>query len=56
MPVAVAAWAPDRLDIFGLGTLRYLHKGSPMYHKAWNGTAWRHSQTGWENLDGLFLR
>ena len=43
----VAAWAPGRLDIFGLGTDR------AMYHKAWDG-AWRPSPLNWERLGGSF--
>ena len=43
----VVAWAPNRLDIFGLGTDR------AMYHKAWDG-AWRPSPLNWERLGGSF--
>jgi hypothetical protein len=44
-PPAVAAWGPDRLDIFGLGLDR------AMYHKAWTGSVW----TEWEGLGGVFV-
>ncbi len=46
--VAVAAWGPNQPDIFGLGT------DNSMYHKAWNGSAWLPSMTGWEALGGVF--
>ena len=45
---SVASWSPNRLDIFGLGT------DHAMYHKAWNGSAWLPSPTGWEGLGGIF--
>ncbi|MFP2924942.1 trypsin-like peptidase domain-containing protein [Pyxidicoccus sp. 3LG] len=44
----VTAWSANRLDIFGLGTDRQ------MFHKAWGGSAWHPSQTGWEPLGGVF--
>ena len=44
----VAAWGNNRLDIFGLGT------DGAMYHKAWDGTAWRPSLLDWERLGGIF--
>ncbi len=44
----VASWGQNRLDIFGLGT------DGAMYHKAWDGTAWRPSLTDWERLGGVF--
>ncbi|GCF11255.1 hypothetical protein [Dictyobacter arantiisoli] len=44
----VTTWSPHRLDIFGLGT------DNAMYHKAWNGSRWFPSLTGWENLGGVF--
>jgi hypothetical protein len=44
----VAAWGPNRLDIFGLGT------DSQMFHKAWDGSAWYPSPTDWEPLGGIF--
>jgi hypothetical protein len=68
-PPAVASWASNRLDIFGLGT------DSQMYHKACKsfsrhssqapllltststpgtGSAWSPSQTDWEALGGTF--
>jgi hypothetical protein len=48
MNPAVATWGRDRLDIFGLGT------NQALYHKGWDGSAWRPSQTGWEDLGGTF--
>ena len=45
-----ASWAPDRLDIFGLGT------DNQMFHKAWDGSNWRPSPTDWEPLGGIFNR
>ena len=44
----VTAWGNNRLDIFGLGT------DGAMYHKAWDGTAWRPSLLDWERLGGIF--
>jgi hypothetical protein len=44
----VAAWGQNRLDIFGLGT------DGAMYHKAWDGSAWRPSPLDWERLGGVF--
>jgi hypothetical protein len=46
--IAVASWGSNRLDIFGLGT------DNQMFHKAWDGNAWRPSPTGWEPLGGKF--
>ena len=46
--IAAVAWGPDRLDVFGLGT------SNEMFHKAWNGSAWLPSLTGWEALGGTF--
>jgi hypothetical protein len=37
---AVVSWAPNRLDIFALGT------DTQMYHKYWDGSKWGPSQTG----------
>jgi hypothetical protein len=45
---SVVAWGANRLDIFGLGT------DHAMYHKAWNGSAWLPSQSGWDGLGGIF--
>ncbi|MGH7230343.1 MAG: hypothetical protein ACREJU_03180, partial [Nitrospiraceae bacterium] len=45
--LAVAAWGPNRLDVFGVGT------DGAMYHKAWDGI-WRPSPSGWEHLGGIF--
>jgi hypothetical protein len=44
----VTAWGTNRLDIFGLGTDRQ------MFHKAWTGSAWHPSVSGWEALGGAF--
>jgi hypothetical protein len=46
--IAVASWGPGRLDIFGLGP------GGAMFHKAWTGSAWYPSVSGWEDLGGTF--
>jgi hypothetical protein len=43
----VVAWGANRLDVFVLGTDRAL------YHKAWNGTAWAPSLTGYEGQGGI---
>jgi Repeat of unknown function (DUF346) len=43
--VSIAAWGPDRLDVFGLGT------DNAMYHKAWTAAGW---QPDWEKLGGTF--
>jgi hypothetical protein len=45
----VVSWAPNRLDIFGLGTV----PTNSMYHKAW-ANGWFPSQTDWEPLGGVF--
>ena len=42
----IAAWGPNRLDAFVLGTDR------AVYHKWWNGSAWGPSVTGYENMGG----
>lgn len=44
----VTTWSANRLDIFGVGT------DNAMYHKAWTGSAWYPSVSGWENLGGVF--
>ncbi len=44
----IASWGQNRLDIFGLGL------DGAMYHKAWDGTAWRPSINDWERLGGIF--
>ena len=44
----VTAWGQNRLDIFGLGG------DGAMYHKAWDGAAWRPSPLDWERLGGIF--
>jgi hypothetical protein len=46
--ISAVSWSIDRLDIFGLGT------DDAMYHKAWTGSAWAPSTTGWEYLGGRF--
>ena len=48
--ITAESWGSDRLDIFGIGT------DKKMYHKAWTGTAWYPSVTGWENLGGKFRK
>src|SRR2546425_13374163 len=40
-------WGPNRIDVFVLGTDRAL------YHKWWDGTAWKPSLTGYEEMGGL---
>jgi hypothetical protein len=51
-PVAVS-WGPNRLDIFAVsGTSDPM--SYPLYHKAWSGSSWQPSQTGWEGLGGDF--
>jgi len=47
-PKAVA-WGPNRLDLFVVGTDHQL------YHKAWNGSVWQPSLTGYEPLGGIIL-
>jgi hypothetical protein len=49
-PPAVVSWAPNRLDIFGLGV------NNEMLHKWRDGSSWGPSQTGWETLGGIFNR
>ena len=44
----VTAWSQDRLDIFSIGT------DGAMYHKWWDGSAWRPSVLDWERLGGVF--
>ena len=44
--ISVASWAPNRLDVFGVGA------DNALYHKAWNGTTW---ETSWEDLGGSFI-
>ncbi len=44
----VTSWGNNRLDIFGLGM------DGAMYHKAWDGGAWRPSLLDWERLGGVF--
>ena len=48
--IAVTSWDVNRLDIFGLGT------NNEMFHKAWDGSAWRPSPTDWEPLGGVFTQ
>ncbi|WP_205711262.1 M43 family zinc metalloprotease [Janthinobacterium lividum] len=43
----VVAWGANRLDVFVVGTDRAL------FHKAWNGTAWAPSVTGYEAQGGI---
>jgi hypothetical protein len=42
-PPSVAAWGPNRLDVFGLG------QDHALWHRWWDGTAWG----GWESLGGI---
>jgi hypothetical protein len=46
---AVASWGPDRLDVFAVGA-----QDGQMYHKAWTGSQWYPSKTGWQPLGGDF--
>jgi hypothetical protein len=41
----VVAWAPNRLDVFAVGT------DSALYHRWWDGSAWG----GWEGLGGTLV-
>ena len=43
----VVAWGASRLDVFVVGMDRAL------YHKAWNGTAWAPSVSGYEGQGGI---
>ncbi|CDG81346.1 M43 family zinc metalloprotease [Janthinobacterium agaricidamnosum] len=43
----VAAWAANRLDVFVLGT------DCALYRKAWDGSAWKPSLTGYDALGGV---
>jgi hypothetical protein len=45
---AVASWAANRLDVFGVGS------DGQLLHKAWDGSQWLPSQTDWEALGGAF--
>jgi hypothetical protein len=42
------SWGPNRIDVFGIGT------NGAMFHKAFDGGAWRPSASGWESLGGVF--
>ena len=42
----VVSWGPDRLDVFVRGP------GNNLYHKWWDGNAWRPDPMGWEFLGG----
>jgi hypothetical protein len=42
-PPTVVSWAPNRLDIFAVGT------DSALWHRWWDGNAWG----GWESLGGV---
>jgi hypothetical protein len=46
--IAATSWSRGRLDIFGLGTT------NGVFHKAWNGSSWLPSTTGYESLGGVF--
>jgi hypothetical protein len=41
---AAVSWTAGRLDVFALGL------GRLMFHKAWDGSAWRPSASDWEDL------
>jgi peptidoglycan/xylan/chitin deacetylase (PgdA/CDA1 family) len=41
---AVAAWGPNRLDVFVRAT-----NGNHLWHRCWNGAGW----SGWEDLGGV---
>jgi len=43
------AWGPNRLDVFAVGLNR------AVYHKAWTGSAWSPSTTGFENQGGTCI-
>lgn len=43
-PLAVASWAVDRLDVFGIGT------EGELYHKYWDGSMWNPSGNRSDNL------
>jgi len=45
----MTAWSANRLDLFVIGT------DSAIYHKAWDGQAWRPSVKDWERLGGTFI-
>jgi hypothetical protein len=47
--LSAASWAPNRLDVFIRGT------DEGIYHKSWNGSAWRPSVTGYESLAGRIV-
>src|SRR5262249_51703383 len=47
--LSVSAWGPNRLDVFALGL------DGAVYHKAWNGSVWQPSPSGWESLGGGFI-
>ena len=42
-PPRVVAWAPNRLDVFAVGT------DSALWHRWWDGSSWG----GWESLGGV---
>lgn len=44
---STTAWSSNRLDSFVRGV------DGAVYHKAWTGTAWAPSVTGWESLGGF---
>lgn len=47
-PTGIASWGTNRVDVFALGG------DGQAFHKAWDGTAWRPTATGWEALGGTF--
>ena len=45
-PPTAKSWGPNRLDVFAQ------RQGGFCYHKAWTGSGWTPSQTGWDYLGG----
>jgi hypothetical protein len=52
-PITVESWGSDRLDIFGVGSIRNQPFPIQMLHKAWANGEW-HPSPGWERLGGSF--
>ncbi len=51
--LAATAWAPNRLDIFGIGLDR--DEKNALWHKYWDGSSWGPSEADWEHLGGDFI-
>jgi hypothetical protein len=52
-PPAVTAWAPNRLDIVGVGNVPNtisIVGTFDLFHKAWDGSQWLPSVSDWERL------